>query len=64
MNMDMSVSSNESVNGMETMKNELKTNWGKTGKITCSVLGFNLFFGKLLDKQLNYYGLIQSLPLV
>ena len=26
MNMDMSISSNESVNGTETMKNELKTN--------------------------------------
>ena len=26
MNVDMSISSNESVNGTETMKNELKTN--------------------------------------
>ena len=31
MNMDMSVSSNESVNVTETMKNELKTNWEKRG---------------------------------
>ena len=38
MNMDMSISSNEIVNGTKTMKNELKTNWKR--KKTCSALGF------------------------
>ena len=58
-NMNMSVSSNESVNGMETMKNELETNWEKEikrGKKNVFRIRFSIF-GELRDKQLNYYGL-------
>ena len=40
MNMDMSISSNESVNGTQTMKNEFKTNWGKKEQKPRSALGF------------------------
>ena len=43
MNMDMSVSSNESVNGTETMKNELKTNLGKKGGKKAFLIRFSIF---------------------
>ena len=58
MNMDMSVSSNESVNRTETWT--LK-NWEekkKKKKKTHSALGFKIsILGELWDKQFNCYGL-------
>ena len=58
MYMDMSVSSNESVNGTETMTYELKTNWEKEEKKGEDVFRIKFsIFGELWDKQSNYYGL-------